>query len=92
MARIDTQTKSDIYRFIKFGYFKTLEQCEKALRDLGSSVALEMNPQNPLDCELKGQVESMARMVWGSLKYYPIFAGAILGFGWLFIFIAENGQ
>ncbi|MGD8914445.1 MAG: hypothetical protein PVJ68_17150 [Candidatus Thiodiazotropha sp.] len=72
--------------------FKTLEQCEKALRDLGSSVALEINPQNPLDCELKGQVESMARMVWGSLKYYPIFAGAILGFGWLFIFIAENGQ
>jgi hypothetical protein len=72
--------------------FKTLEQCEQALRDLGSYVALEINPRNPLDCELKGQVESMARTSWGSLKYYPIFAGAIFRLGWLLILIAGNGH
>ncbi len=73
-------------------HFPSEDGCRKELKMLGDEVNLEINRDNPLDCEIEGHI---GRYDGGTLKYlgvFSIFVAAVALFAWFFTYLMEHGH
>ena len=71
-------------------YFKTPEACEALLNTYQADLSIEYNPDNPLDCEIKGSIDRLMDANRYQWLYLLLFGIAIFGFGELFVTIYQN--
>ena len=71
-------------------HFKTKDGCENLLKVYQQALEVEFDPQNPLDCEIKGNMDALLNADKRPWLTIGIFAGALLLFSRLFIYIIRN--
>ena len=67
------------------------EDCARQLASYQQGLDIEFDPQNPLDCEIKGQLNALLAADKHPWLIIGIFAGALFLFAQLFTYIIRNG-
>jgi hypothetical protein len=70
--------------------YKTEQECSAALESLGSQITLEIDPQNPLDCDIEKHLEGLFAQSWKAFLYLPLFWVALGAFALLFFKIEQS--
>lgn len=71
-------------------HFTTQDGCENLLATYQQALEVEFDPQNPLDCEIKGNLDALLNVDKRPWLTIGIFAGALLLFSQIFIYIIKN--
>ncbi len=71
-------------------HFKTKDACENLLATYQQSLEVEFDPQNPLDCEIKGNLDALLNTGNRPWLFIGIFIGALIFFSQLFVYIIKN--
>jgi hypothetical protein len=76
----------------KVNYYHAEAECQQALANYKSPINIEIDPNNPLDCEIAGQLQAQSKLSWVGVMVILLFCGAVIGFTTLFVFLAEQGH
>ena len=72
-------------------HFPLQDDCASQLAIYQQGLDVEFDPRNPLDCEIKGQLDALLAEDERPWLTMGIFAGALFLFAQLFIYIIRNG-
>lgn len=71
-------------------HFTTKDDCENLLATYQQPLEIEFDPQNPLDCEIKGNLDALLNEGNRPWLIIGIFIGALVFFSQLFVYIIKN--